>query len=286
MPLVSVVIPTHNRPEMLAEALASIKAQTFTDYEIVVVSNGESPEMRAQSHAASALIGASWFSLDDGNVSVARNFGVARATGEWIAFLDDDDIWLPEKLERQAAVAAMTGADVITADWLLFYPDGHEEIEKLRCPTGWSYTKAISHYLWGANTSLALIRKSAFDDIGGFDECLLYSEDMDLWRRLSWRHTIHQTDDVLVRLRQRHRSAIDPAYARKRARVDLQHFDKMHRDTPAQLRCDLPSFWFAVPRFVAAYGPDYQRIVLRRPLSNVSRGCQPSSRTILPASMP
>lgn len=263
MPLVSVVIPTHNRPEMLAEALASVRAQTYTNYEITVVSNGESAATRERSQSAAELAGARYFALDVGNLAAARNFGVARAAGEWIAFLDDDDLWLPEKLERQVAVAAATGADVITADWLLLYPDGHEEVERLRCPRGWSYTKAIGHYLWGANSSLAFIRRSAFDDIGGFDECLHYSEDMDLWRRLSWRHTIHQKDDVLVRLRKRYRGAIDPAYARKRARVDLQHFHKMLRDTPAELRRDLPSFWFAVPLLVAAYGPDWLLTPLR-----------------------
>src|SRR5260370_823595 len=109
-PLVSVIIPTHNRPGMLAEALASVRAQTFTDYEIIVVSNGESDDMRRASRDAAS--GCVYLELDRGNVSAARNFGMERAKGEWIAILDDDDLWPPNKLERQIAEAEATGADM------------------------------------------------------------------------------------------------------------------------------------------------------------------------------
>src|SRR6266852_5744847 len=118
MPLVSVVIPTHNRPQLLAEAIASVRAQTFTDYEIIVVSNGESADMRHASGMAAA--GCQYFELPRGNASAARNFGIAHATGEWIALLDDDDLWLPEKLERQLEEAKSSGADMVTCDYIEF----------------------------------------------------------------------------------------------------------------------------------------------------------------------
>jgi glycosyltransferase involved in cell wall biosynthesis len=76
---------------MLAEAFESVLAQTFTDYEIIVVSNGENAEMRGRSRYVAA--GWTYVALDRGNVSIARNAGVAMAKGEWIAFLDDDDVW-------------------------------------------------------------------------------------------------------------------------------------------------------------------------------------------------
>src|SRR5258708_4755139 len=68
MPLISVVIPTHNRPDMLAEALDSVNAQTFVDYEIVVVSNGEDPQTRSESRGIASLRGARYFALSDGSV--------------------------------------------------------------------------------------------------------------------------------------------------------------------------------------------------------------------------
>lgn len=252
MPLVSVVIPTHNRPEQLAEALASVRAQTFTDYEIIVVSNGESIRTQRESRAAAEMHGAAYFTRDEGNPSAARNFGVARAAGDWIAFLDDDDLWLPEKLEWQVTRADETGADLITADWQIFGPEGGRDVIRLRRPDGWSYTKAISHYAWFTLPSVALVRKSAFDAVGGCDPALVIDEDRDLWRRLSWRHSIHQTPEVL--LRYRHGSVNEP---RKVARYWLKHLAKMYRDTPPDLRHTLPPRWKLAPAWlVQAYAPD------------------------------
>src|SRR5258706_3413956 len=129
---------------MLAETLASVRAQTFTDYEIIVVSNGESDDIRQASRESATAYDARYFALPDGNASVARNFGIEHAKGEWIALLDDDDLWLPNKLERQIAEADRTGADMGTCDFVEFYQDGREIIRRHRCPEGWSYFKSRS----------------------------------------------------------------------------------------------------------------------------------------------
>src|SRR5260370_3185903 len=169
MPLISVVIPTHNRPEMLAEAIASVRAQTFTDYEIIGVSNGETDDMRRASRKVAAAHEGVYVELDDGNVCSARNVGIERANGEWIAFLDDDDLWLATKLERQVAEARRTDADLIACDYVKFFPDGREVVERPRVPDGWSYLKAISHQYWWAPPSATLVRKQGFNEIEGFD---------------------------------------------------------------------------------------------------------------------
>ena len=105
-PLVSVVIPTTNRPHLVVRAITSVLRQTMADLEVIVAIDGPNaetsavlaaitdPRLRMVQHATGAGAGA------------ARNLGAAHATGEWIAFLDDDDEWLPEKLERQLALAA------------------------------------------------------------------------------------------------------------------------------------------------------------------------------------
>jgi glycosyltransferase involved in cell wall biosynthesis len=236
VPLVSVIVPTHNRPVWLAEALASIRAQTFTDYEIVVVSNGEGPEMRRLSQAAAISSNARWFALDDGNASAARNFGVEQATTEWIAFLDDDDVWLPEKLERQMAEARRTGADMVACDCTRFFPDGEEIPVRFRVPDGWSYVKAINHLRWGASPSVILMRRAVFTGLGGFDPAICIGEDADLWRRVSWRHRIYEIHDPLMRYRGGH-----PSLSQGPARWDdIYRFLKMYRDTPSDLRGTLP----------------------------------------------
>lgn len=224
---------------MLAEALASVRAQTFTGYEIIVVANGESPAMEEASRAAAAAHGARYFALPEGNGSAARNFGAAQARGEWIAFLDDDDLWLPHKLERQIAVAAQTRADMIVCDYVAFYPDGRESIRRPRPREGWPYLKAISHHRWCALPSTTMVRKCALDAVGGFDPQQHVVQDSDLWRRICWQHTIHQMDDVLVRYRTGHLNLSKNRW--KVQSYELRHYLKMRRDTPEHLRHAIPS---------------------------------------------
>jgi glycosyltransferase involved in cell wall biosynthesis len=256
MPLISVVIPTHNRPRLLDEAIASVRAQTFRDYEIIVISNGESDDMCGASRKVVAAHDGVYLELDDGNVCSARNAGIERARGEWVAFLDDDDLWLATKLERQVAEAQRTGADMITCDYVKFFPDGREVIERPRPLEGWPYVKALSHQYWWAMPSATMVRKRILDEIGGFDAHQRYNEDTDLWRRISWRHTIHQMDDVLMRYRSGHPSLMQ--HERQRYRHDLRHYVKMRRDTPRHLRSALPSaVTFIAPRLVGIVAPDW-----------------------------
>jgi glycosyltransferase involved in cell wall biosynthesis len=272
-PFISIVIPSHNRPDTLAEALASVRAQTFTDYEIIVVSNGESDGMRQQTRAVANAHRAQYFVLDEGSVSIARNFGLAKARGEWIAFLDDDDIWLPEKLARQLAAARQTGADLIACDCVRFFPDGTETLNPARLIDGWSYTKAINHHYWWTIPSAVLVRASVVHKTGGYDESLAYIEDMDLWRRISWCYTIHQMDEVLCRWRSGHLNTMHPQNARKRARWELCHYRKMQQDTPPELRAALPPWSiFAVPRIITAYAPGW--------FVNVCRVTRPRTRWV------
>lgn len=256
MPLVSVVVPAHNRPEMLAEALASVKAQSFSDYEIIVVSNGESAEMRNASCRAAAAHDARYFTLDEGNLPAARNFGIERADGEWIAFLDDDDVWLPCKLERQLAAARTFEADMIACDYVEFFPDGSEAIQRPRVPHGWTYTKASNHVEhWWAPPSCVLLRKTAVDSVGRFDRKQRNGEDNDLWRRVSWWHKIFQVDEVLARYRRGHQSMMRNRF--RNLMYGLRHLIKMHLDTPRSLRSTLPRWDFTLWRIAEAMLPKF-----------------------------
>jgi glycosyltransferase involved in cell wall biosynthesis len=259
-PSVSVVIPTHNRPEMLAEALASVRRQTFTDYEVIVVSNGETIRNRNKSSTVAALCDARYFALDAGNLAAARNFGTSKARGTWIAFLDDDDAWLPAKLDLQLADANRTGADMISCDYIEFYPDGREIAQRPRLSAGWTYTKAASCLDggWWAAPSCVLIRKAILDQTGGFDLSQRFGEDNDLWRRVSWRYSIHQVPDALVRYRRGHAKL---TYQRRRMLLyEVRHFAKMHFDTPTDLRSALPrAADFVLPRLAEVAIPKLLR---------------------------
>jgi glycosyltransferase involved in cell wall biosynthesis len=111
---VSVVIPTRNRPHLIARALRSVFAQTFGNFEVIVVIDGpdEATERALQAETDPRLhVVVNHTSL---TAAGARNVGVARASGNWIAFLDDDDEWLPQKLERQLAIARSDRAVLVT----------------------------------------------------------------------------------------------------------------------------------------------------------------------------
>jgi glycosyltransferase involved in cell wall biosynthesis len=256
MPLVSVVVPTHNRPDMLAEALASVRTQTFSEYEIIIVSNGEDSKMRERSHAVAALYGAQYFALKRGNVSVARNFGIDQAKGEWTAFLDDDDIWLPEKLERQLAELERTGADMIACDYVEF--DEYGVKPDLISRPGPADVRKLSHLQWWAALPSVVVRTGVLREIN-FDVSFSSCEDTDLWRRISWRHRIHQMNDVLVRVRRAH-----PSVTRKRTKAlwcEIRLFWKTWRDTPSDLRSAVPSM-SVMRRHVAG---SFDRIFLTDP---------------------
>ena len=123
--------------------------------------------------------------------------------------------------------------------------------------------------------SSTMARKAAIKAVGGFDPRLRWSEDMDVWRRISWRHSIHRMDETLVQLRSYrhgHLTAMHPQNERRRYIHELKHFAKMWLDTPRNLRSELPrAATFVRKRHVRALVPDwllgfYHKLKARRSL--------------------
>src|SRR4051794_35141582 len=121
MPTVSAIIPTQRRPDMLREAAASVLGQTFRDLELIIVLNAASPEaVSAAEEMARSDERVRVVELKRGSLPAARNAGAIKALGVWVAFLDDDDIWLPTKIERQLLAASETRADMVNCDFFPF----------------------------------------------------------------------------------------------------------------------------------------------------------------------
>jgi teichuronic acid biosynthesis glycosyltransferase TuaG len=179
---ISVIIPHYNRPEMVAAALESILKQTIKPDEILLVDDCSTPENRQKLDKLSGLARVITTPKNVGP-NGARQFGVDNATGEWIAFLDDDDTWLPNKLERQIQyieahpeVVALGGGTMVRT------PEGREEY--------WgeqrTYRIDLAHALcFTASLGPALIiRRDVLLNIGGFDSSLRYMEDYEFGIRL------------------------------------------------------------------------------------------------------
>lgn len=143
MELVSVIIPAKNRPGMLKHAVESVVAQTYRPVEIIIVLTGATKATHLAALELSTSYAIRLLETEPLNLAATRNAGLAIAEGAWVSFLDDDDIWLPEKLQAQMSLAKSVGADVVTTNWTRF---GEGMTEEVWMPQGGR------HFLMGSLT--------------------------------------------------------------------------------------------------------------------------------------
>lgn len=201
MSRVSIVIPTYNRARDLHRALASVAAQTFSDFEVLVMDDGSQDRSREVVEALNdGRFKYSW-EEPSGGPAHPRNRGIARSTGEYIAFLDSDDWWKPNKLE-ESLKSLERGADVVYHDLIrtgrLGFVPFHRTV-----PTR-PLADNVFHDLLAngnaLNTSSVVVRRSLMSQIGGFDEdrALVAIEDYDAWLRLAKVTTRFQRIDAAL----------------------------------------------------------------------------------------
>jgi glycosyltransferase involved in cell wall biosynthesis len=201
VPAISIVLPTYNQARWLDGAIDSVRRQTFTDWELLVVDDGSTDDTPAvvAGHTRDARI--HHLPGPHAERAAARNRGIAASTGELIAFLDADDRWLPEKLARQVdALAAEPAAGFCYT--VARFVDADDRPLPLRKPP-----HAIAGNLFPALIRGNLIivasvvaRRRCLDEAGGFDETLpVYGcEDWDVWLRIARRHPVAVVDDELT----------------------------------------------------------------------------------------
>jgi len=199
---ISVVIPAFNAEIFIQETIASVLDQTLSAHEVIVVDDGSTDGTREIVERFGARL-----AVLDGpgrGASAARNLGAARATGDWLAFADADDVWLPEKLAHQASMIREGVALIYCDRFNLGVKDGLPEIQSAIQPL--VDGDVFDSLLLTGNvitTSGVLLRTDVFRALGGFDEDtrLIPAEDWDLWLRVAAEHRVAACREPLIRYR-------------------------------------------------------------------------------------
>jgi glycosyltransferase involved in cell wall biosynthesis len=185
MPTISVVIPVYNGQETILNTINSVLEQSFSDFELIVINSASTDStLEIVSHIKDPRLQV--FSYPKANVAVNRNLGFKHASGEFITFLDADDLWTIDKLEAQYKALQDNPKATVAYSWSA-YIDAEDKFLKAGkqvTVTGDVYSKLLlGNFL--ENGSNPLIRREAIETLGGFDESLAAAQDWDMWLRLA-----------------------------------------------------------------------------------------------------
>lgn len=195
-PCISVIIPTYNRCWILKEALESVLSQEYKDFEIIVVDDGSNDATAALLSSYGDRITTIY--QDNSGVSAARNAGILMAKGNYIAFLDSDDTWLPQKLSCQIDFFRSHPEAAICQTDEIWIRNGVRVNPKNRHkkPSGMIFEPSLQLCL--VSPSAVMIQKSLFDEVGLFNEAFPACEDYDLWLRIGLYYPIYLIDRQMV----------------------------------------------------------------------------------------
>ncbi len=203
---VSVIIVTYNYGHFLAEAIQSVLDQTFQDWELIVVDDGSTDNTR-EVVAAFADPRIRYMHQPNRGNPAARNTALKVAVGEYVAFLDADDVWFPEKLEKQVAHLDSLPPTVglVYGDVYLFNHDDGAIIGRFlqsrKPPRGRVFRQLLGKDGWFISDTASLIRREVFQRVGLYDETLLSYEDWDMWVRIAAAYEVDAVDEPVARCR-------------------------------------------------------------------------------------
>lgn len=212
---VSAVIPAHNHEAFIAEAIESVQAQTVPVAEILLIDDGSTD----QTAEIAQRMGVRVIRQSNAGLSANRNRCVRESTQPWIAFIDSDDVWEPEKIETQMRIAELDpeialvtcdystfgGNEIFSASVLEMYVEGYRAQRKIECEGGAIIEKldecftGVPYFLI---PSLAMVRREVLEQTGLFDESLFNSEDFDCFMRVWAKSKLGFAEQVLVKRRE------------------------------------------------------------------------------------
>ncbi len=194
--LISVIIPTFNRAILLSRAIQSVIEQTIPPFEIIVVDDGSTDH--TETMIATDFPNIIYHKQSQQGVSAARNKGIQLAQSPWLAFLDSDDVWLPEKLAQQQQAISQNATMKLCHSDEIWIRNGqrvnpHKKHQKRG---GWIFQHCLP--LCAISPSSVVIHQSIFDVVGLFDENLPACEDYDLWLRITHQHPVLYVNQPLL----------------------------------------------------------------------------------------
>ena len=183
--LVSVIMPVYNRTEFIAEALDSLCRQEYKNIEVIIVDDGSQMDIESCIKDFYSKLKIFFYKKDHIGVSDSRNHGIARAHGEYLAFLDDDDLFHPQMIKTALGMAEKTGAEMIAVGYKLFWNaniDITQEYEDFKICHNINFQTLSFNSIFPVNT--VFVKKEIVDKVGRFDPHLNAVEDWDLWLRI------------------------------------------------------------------------------------------------------
>lgn len=197
LPVISVIIPTFNRKRLVTEAINSVLRQQPNNYEVIVVDDGSTDQ--TVSYLSSLDLDIKIISTVQGGPAKARNVGIKHALGEFICFLDSDDLWLLEKLRLQYQYF------LVHPNVALVYTNEYFQAKDKVLETRFDRVLPQRTFRHPAfvdtcpiHTSSVMVRKTVFDELGYFNEDLTMLEDSDMWNRISERFEFGFIEEPLV----------------------------------------------------------------------------------------
>jgi GT2 family glycosyltransferase len=194
---ISVVIPTYNRCELLRRALLSVFSQTLLPTEVAVIDDGSTDGTSTMIRNEFPEV--AYYRQENSGVSSARNLGIQHTTGDWLAFLDSDDEWLPEKLIRQTAALVDNPESKVCHTEEIWIRNGVRvnPAQKYVKTGGWIFTQCLP--LCAMSPSTIMIHRSVFGKVGLFDTRLPVCEDYDLWLRITANYPVLLIKDPQIK---------------------------------------------------------------------------------------
>lgn len=204
-PTISVVIPTHNRAHLIGQAIDSVLAQTYKDYEIIVVDDGSTDNTRE-------LLSEYWDSIsyiyqENQGASAARNTGIKVAKGNYISFLDSDDWYLPNRIEKHVEILEQfNDISIVYSNFSQADANGNilkrEAVAQSQLRSGYIFEEVLLRKAMFGNVQTWTVNRKCFEEIGYFNTELKMSEDRELSLRLAKKYKIYAIKEPLVVIRQ------------------------------------------------------------------------------------